>query len=1382
MSDNTFKLLKLDNNNYVIWKWQFQNVLKAKNLASVLEGAPDPATDGQALAILGSALSDENMLKIINCRSFKEAWLALELCFENKTAYEPQALYRRLASYKMHSAKDVSTGISELRGIVAQLKNLNENVSDNCLIGAILSALPESFEVFTTVWKNSADRNVDGLISKLMAEANEQCARESEESKALVSKNKNKFKKNKDDKKVSKDQCRYCKETGHWIKDCPNLKFPYDPDRSKKNNKRKQDDRSFDKPTGEQYDLAFVSTNVPSKLYSPDIWVADSGCTNHMSPFMELFENIEVNIKLGDIHLANESVIRVEGIGNVRTEFGILKDVLFAPQLAQNLFSISAAARNGLTHVGSKIGLTFYYKTRELFVAKPKDNLYLITFNQQVSAKAATLSEWHARFNHINVDTIKRMAQTNAVDDLVIVAQKRDKCTDCALNKCTDASHPSRTTVKATKPGEVLHIDTAGPSNVPSIGLSKYLLLCKDEMSKYRQVAFVQNKSQIANKVKEFISRTKLETKNDVLKIVTDNGSEFVNENLRAYLQERGILHETSSPYVPQQNGFIERDIRTIKEASKTAMSRAKVVKTVWPYAVSCAVHTLNRTCSSNSNKTPYEDWFGRKPSVKHLRVFGQAAILKSKQQPKGSWDERGVEAMFLGYTDKPNTQIFLLNGKVVVACDVVFLDRLYKSSSPKKTANAEELWISGASISTPIIPASDPSVTEPTTTSSTNQDTSNTDNVLTASDELNLMFEGMSVDESVVEVTEQDAAQEQPTTVPPQEPVQQQNVNPPTRDEVQRFIDDHKDKIYKFNRGDAEVRIKVGNMSYDPATKNWRNSTTGHFISNERIRMMMNDAQSRANVARAFIAYDRVPIPSNVAEAINSPYAKQWTDAMSKEKHTLIEHNVYDEIPRTQATKKPIGSRWVFTVKYDKQGNVVEFKARLVAQGFSQVYGIDYNETYCSVVQVMSTRMVLNYAAKKRLRFKQADILRAFLYSDLKEEIYLLPPEGYDNKPNTVWRLKRSLYGLKQSPRMWNERFSSVLTGVGFQKSKYDPSVFFKFNPLVIMIVYVDDAMIFATKDEDIVEVLNNLKKQFKLREVNTNVYRGIEIEQVKDGIVLHQIKYIQNVLKQYNMDNASPADNPICEVEEDSEPLDERVPYRQLVGSLAYIADCTRPDIAIAVNQLARKLSSPTKSDWRKAKHLLRYLIKTMYFVIKYRYKDNIYHSTILVGYSDSDFAGDKSGKSTTGWVILFLNEPFHWKTQIQRHVSLSSTESEVIALCSLAKELSWIRLMMIELRMLESEPAFLLCDNSSALKIVESERPTRRTRHLKAQDAYVREQIENKELVVNHVPASEQLADILTKRVATTKFIKNRNDLLEELECVDTRSLFSSSCITM
>lgn len=1366
MGDKEFKVIKLEQENYAVWKWQFVNVLRAKKLDAVLTAEFKPEEASQALALLGSSLSTENILKIINCETFGKAWETIQACFENKTAYQPQYLHRRLNSFKINSASDVSAGLSEMRGIIAQLKNLNETVSDNALIGAILAALPSSFDLFTTVWKNSASKDVDGLINKLMAEATDQMLKEKDDVKALAARSKGNSK-----PKVNKNQCRYCKEEGHWVKDCKKLPSPYDPSKGKNKNYRNKNDKqgTSNESNKDNEDLAFITIMADKLRHSRDIWVADSGCTNHMSPHRELFSSFKM-IDNSSIQLANESSVQACGQGEILTAKGKLTNVLFVPGLGQNLFSISAAASTGLTHVGLKDSLKFFKNDREVFTATLMDKLYLIKLEpryvQVAEARAATLSEWHERFNHVSPETIKLMQKNKVVEGLNITSRPSDHCQDCAMNKCTQVSHPTRTTVKAKQAGNVLHMDTAGPSNVESKGGSRYMILCKDEFSKYRQVAFVKTKDLIVNKVKEFVSKAQLETSNQVLKIVTDNGSEFCNNEITSFFENRGIIHEKSVPYVPMQNGFIERDIRTVKEAAKSMLNKSNVNKNLWPEAVNCAIYTLNRVLnSSNSSKTPYELWFGSSPNVNNLRIFGEKAIIKKNtHQQSDSWDTKGSEAMFLGYTDRSNTYRFLQNDKIVISCNVTFLNKMWNQQVLNNDVHEpDEFWVGGNSEVCVDRGENDLYIDQ-------NIDSTppvNEDHARASAESLQ-----DSLNESLMQSAPSSPGEAQPNQAQPSSNQEMyinvpQNVTNRTTEKAQEILrlkgifNSNPNVNFKLSSG---VEIAVKDLEYKENANNWRSKKLNQFISKEIIHMIAGKLQQQgASIARALLTADSIQLPKNYDEAITSSNEKDWKEAMNSEIESLIKNQVYEEVSIGQVSKKPVGSRWVFTIKTKPSGKVDKFKARVVAKGFSQIYGIDYCETYCSVVHIMTTRLFLNYAATKGLFIKQFDIKTAFLYGNLDEEIYMLPPDGY-KKQDVLWKLKRSLYGLKQSPRMWNRRFKEFLLGINFKVSEYDNSVFYKVKPIIFVIVYVDDGLIFCENEKDGQQVMNELNDQFEMRELSVNMYRGLQIVQLENGIFVHQANYAKKVLEAFNMSDATPSENPIYKLNDtDNALLPANVPYRSAVGSLAYLADTTRPDISYAVNQLARKMSAPTTNDWIRVKQVMRYIRGTFDYGIMYQ--NTKCGSTLLLGYSDSDYAGNETtSKSTAGYLIEYNMAAIHWKSQLQKHVTLSSSEAEVIALCTLSKELAWIRRMCIELNLLNEQPAVILCDNTSAIKIAMSEKATTRTRHLRAQDAFIREQVELKELQVKHVSAIKQKADLLTKIVSTGKFVTNRNMILK------------------
>lgn len=229
---------------------------------------------------------------------------------------------------------------------------------------------------------------------------------------------------------------------------------------------------------------------------------------------------------------------------HIITEYGILRDVWLIPDLKQNLFSISSAVSKGLTYAGNGKELKFYKGSKELLKGVMRNKLYIIRFNILNKNYAhATLDQWHDRFGHASKDTIRRMIKDNLVHGLKI-NNSSPKCIDCQLNKCKKTNHPTRSSPKTNVAGRSLHLDTAGPSDQPSLGNSKYTVICKDEASAYRQVAFIKTKDGVPTKVKEFITKTVMETENDVLKIVTDNGSEYCNRELELFLSTKGILHQ----------------------------------------------------------------------------------------------------------------------------------------------------------------------------------------------------------------------------------------------------------------------------------------------------------------------------------------------------------------------------------------------------------------------------------------------------------------------------------------------------------------------------------------------------------------------------------------------------------------------------------------------------------------------------------------------------------------------------------------------------------------------------------------------------------------------------------------------------------------------
>ena len=353
--------------------------------------------------------------------------------------------------------------------------------------------------------------------------------------------------------------------------------------------------------------------------------------------------------------------------------------------------------------------------------------------------------------------------------------------------------------------------------------------------------------------------------------------------------------------------------------------------------------------------------------------------------------------------------------------------------------------------------------------------------------------------------------------------------------------------------------------------------------------------------VATKILSNDNDNEPQSVDECRLRHDWDKWKVAIQAELDSLKKRNVFGPIVRTPAGVKPVGYKWVFVRKRNERNEIVRFKARLVAQGFLQRPGIDYEETYSPVMDAITFRYLISLVVSERLEMHLMDVVTAYLYGMLDTDVYMKIPEGFklpDAKPKGMFsiKLKRSLYGLKQSGQMWYNRLSEYLLKEGYVNNPICPCVFIKKSNsgFAILAVYVDDINLIGTLEE-LTKAAEYLKNEFEMKSLGQTKYcLGLQIEHCPTGILVHQKAYIEKVLKRFNMDEAHPLSTPMVvrsldpkndpfRPKEDGEIiLGPEVPYLSAIGALLYLAQCTRPDIAFAVNLLARFSSEPTRRLW--------------------------------------------------------------------------------------------------------------------------------------------------------------------------------------------------------
>ncbi|UYV79712.1 hypothetical protein LAZ67_18000381 [Cordylochernes scorpioides] len=376
----------------------------------------------------------------------------------------------------------------------------------------------------------------------------------------------------------------------------------------------------------------------------------------------------------------------------------------------------------------------------------------------------------------------------------------------------------------------------------------------------------------------------------------------------------------------------------------------------------------------------------------------------------------------------------------------------------------------------------------------------------------------------------------------------------------------------------------------------------------------------TRSKVSNSQCNFALADEPSSYVDAMASSDSERWKLAMDEEIDALNKNKTWT-LERLADGHKPIGCKWVYKIKTESDGTIQRFKARLVANGYSQIKNVDYFDTFSPVVRYDSLRILLSHAASERMFLKQFDVKTAFLNGELEELVYLEQPEGYKRDDNSCYRLHKSLYGLKQSSRNWNKKFTNFLNSHNFKTSDADPCIFIGTHndSNVILALYVDDGIILSKDKEAIAIIMDELEHAFDITSGSVNFFVGLQIEQSEDraSIFIHQSSYIDKILSKFNMADCIPASVPMdpsviltkqdCPTPEQKEKM-PKFPFREAVGSLMFASCVSRPDITYAVSQVSKFLEYPGPAHCTTVKNIFRYLKGTQNMGILFTGQDQL------------------------------------------------------------------------------------------------------------------------------------------------------------------------------
>jgi transposase InsO family protein len=417
--------------------------------------------------------------------------------------------------------------------------------------------------------------------------------------------------------------------------------------------------------------------------------VVDSGASHHMTGSKEFLSDVHPHPRNVCITYGDGSSSKVLGLGKVVVTPDVsIVDIMLVKTLSYNLLSVSQLADMGFgTYFDVGIVVLMWSKSLSVaFVGYAENGLYVVDFSKKPTPTATCLMAkadvgwlWHRRLAHVNMRTLQSLHKNDHIlglKDKDVAFVKDRVCRACIEGKLHETQHKPTNVLHTSRVLELLHMDLFGPPTHESLGGKKYCLVIVDDYSRYTWVFFLKKKSETQQIFIDFANEVQRQNDLKILAIRSDNGTEFKNYTMEEFLGEEGIRHQFSAPYTPQQNGVAERKNRTLMDMARTMIAEYKSPYNFWAEAISTACHTTNRVyLHKYHNKTSYEIYIGKKPSIQYFRVFGCKCYILKKGNRLSKFETRAYEGIFVGYGKDSHTYRIYnkATGTVIETCNVKF-------------------------------------------------------------------------------------------------------------------------------------------------------------------------------------------------------------------------------------------------------------------------------------------------------------------------------------------------------------------------------------------------------------------------------------------------------------------------------------------------------------------------------------------------------------------------------------------------------------------------------------------------------------------------------------------------------------------------------------
>ncbi|RVW31986.1 Retrovirus-related Pol polyprotein from transposon RE1 [Vitis vinifera] len=801
----------------------------------------------------------------------------------------------------------------------------------------------------------------------------------------------------------------------------------------------------------------------------------------------------------------------------------------------------------------------------------------------------------------------------------------------------------------------------------------------------------------------------------------SDNAKEYFTSSLSTYLQNHDIIHISSCVDTPQQNGVAERKNRHLLEVARCLMFSSNVPNYFWGEAILTATYLINRMPSRVLTfQSPRQLFLKQFPHTRvassdlPFKVFGCTAFVHVYPQNRSKFAPRANKCIFLGYspTQKGYKCYSPTNKRFYTTMDVSFFEHVFfytKFHVQGESMNEHQVWES--------------------------------------------RLEGVPSFHSESPNPSQFAPTELSTPMPSSvQPAQHTNVPSPVTIQSPMPIQPTASQLANENLQVYIRRRKRQELEHGSQ------STCGQYIDSNSSLPEENIGEDRAGEVLIPSIDDStlsIALRKGVRRCTDHPIGNYVTYEGLSPSYRAFATSLDDtQVPNTIQEALKI-SEWKKAVQDEidalEKNGTWTITDLLVGRG---LWGANYLKTFAPVAKLNTIRILLSLAVNQDWCLQQLDIKNAFLNGDLEEEVYMEIPPGFEESmaKNQVCKLQKSLYGLKQSPRAWFDRFTKAVLKLGYKQGQADHTLFVKKShtgKMAILIVYVDDIILSGNDMEELQNLKKYLSKEFEVKDLgNLKYFLGMEVARSRKGIVVSQRKYILDLLKETGMLGCKPIDTPMDSqkklgIEKESTPVD-RGRYQRLVGRLIYLSH-TRPDIGFAVSAVSQFMHSPTEEHMEAVYRILRYLKMTPGKGLFFKKTEN--RDTEV--YSDADWAGNIiDRRSTSGYCSFVWGNLVTWRSKKQSVVARSSAEAEYKALAQGICEGIWIKRVLSELGQTSSSPILMMCDNQAAISIAKNPVHHDRTKHVEIDRHFITEKLDQEDLTFPQVATMDSVKENLDK----------------------------------